>query len=134
MKKLLIPAVILLMCAVSCSKWVFCAADETPPKIVATVPADGDTAVDPGLAELSVTFDEPMKDKNWSWCYENPETFPKMTGDPRYEDGFKKCVLPVQLEPDKEYVIWFNMAEYKNFKDCAGNPLEPVRISFKTAP
>ena len=73
-----------------------CAADTTPPKVVAAVPANGDQSVDPSLSTLSVTFDEPMMDDNWSWAYTTKETFPEMTGQPKYEDGYTKNVLPVK--------------------------------------
>ncbi len=109
-----------------------CAGDTTPPKVVSTVPANGDQSVDPSLSTLSVTFDEAMTDGNWSWAYTTKETFPEMTGPPRYEDGYTKNVLPVRLEPNKEYEVWLNSSKFKNFKDKAGNPLAPYKLVFKT--
>ncbi len=108
------------------------AKDTVPPKVMSTDPPNGTEDVDPSLTEISVTFNEPMMDKNWSWCYEDKYKFPEMTGDPHYSDNNTKCVLPVKLEPDKEYVIWINTANFKNFKDKAGNPAEPHKLAFKT--
>ena len=107
-------------------------ADTTPPRVVSTVPANGDQSVDPSLSTLSVTFDEPMMDGNWSWAYTTKETFPEMTGQPKYEDEYTKNVLPVRLEPNKEYEVWLNSSKFKNFKDKAGNPLAPYKLVFKT--
>ena len=109
-----------------------CAADTTPPEVVTTVPANNDQSVDPSLSALSVTFDEPMKDGNWSWAYTTKETFPEMTGQPHYEEGYMKNVLPVRLEPNKAYEVWLNSSKFKNFKDKAGNPLAPYKLVFRT--
>ena len=111
-----------------------CAADEMPPTVLQTVPANGDSDVDPSLSELSVTFSEPMQDGNWSWVYESKESFPTMLGHPRFEEGLTTNVLPVRLEPDKEYVVWVNSAEFTNFKDAAGNSAPPFRFTFSTGP
>jgi len=40
--------------------------------------------------------------------------------------------LPVKLEPNKEYVIWINTSNLKNFKDKSGNPALPFKFTFKT--
>ena len=73
-----------------------------------------------------------MMDQNWSWAYTNENEFPEMTGEPFYTDSYTKNVLPVKLEPNKEYVIWLNSAKFKNFKDKSGNHLVPFRFTFKT--
>ncbi len=99
-----------------------------------TIPAAGDVQVDPGLSELSVTFSEQMKDGNWSWVYESKGTFPEMTGEPHYVDNLTTNVLPVRLEPNKEYVVWINAAKFNNFKDTAKNPAVPYKLTFKTGP
>lgn len=106
--------------------------DNLPPKVVSTSPKNSLQDVDPKLTEISVTFNEPMMDKSWSWSYEDKNKFPQMTGEPYYTGNYTKCVLPVKLEPNKEYVIWINTARFRNFKDNAGNPAEPHRFIFKT--
>lgn len=106
--------------------------DNVLPKVVGTIPPNAAQDVDPALREISVTFNEPMMDKNWSWCYEDKDKFPRMTGDPYYTDNNTTCVLPVKLESDKEYIIWINTGNFKNFKDKAGNPAEPYKFTFKT--
>ncbi len=110
-----------------------CAADDLAPTVLRTVPANGDRTVDPALSELSVTFSEPMRDGNWSWVYEDENSFPQMLGHPRFVDS-QKNVLLVRLEPNKENVVWLNSAEFTNFRDEAGNSAHPFKLTFRTGP
>lgn len=106
--------------------------DTRPPRVTATSPANGAEGVDPGLSSISVTFDEPMKDGSWSWCYEDPASFPQTTGQPHWEDGGTRNVLPVRLQPHTTYIIWINTAKFTGFQDRAGNPAAPFRFTFRT--
>ena len=106
--------------------------DNVPPRVVETSPLNGAKDVDPSLREISVTFSEPMMDQNWSWAYDDKDKFPQMTGQPYYTEKMTKNILPVKLEPNKEYVIWINSVKFKNFKDKAGNPVQPFKFTFKT--
>jgi len=106
--------------------------DTEAPRVVATFPPNGSQDVDPSISEISVTFNEEMMDQNWSWAYTHENEFPEMTGQPYYTDNYTKNVLPVELEPNKEYIIWLNSQKFKNFKDKSGNPLVPVKFTFKT--
>ncbi len=108
------------------------AKDSVPPGIVSTFPQNGSQNVDPSIKEISVTFNEEMLDRSWSWAYTYKNEFPEMTGQPYYADNMKKNVLPVKLEPNKEYVIWINSMKFTGFKDRAGNSLEPFKFTFKT--
>ncbi len=107
-------------------------ADSRAPVVIETFPPNGSTDVDPSLNEISVVFNEEMRDGNWSWVYSQKRLFPEMTGQPYYTNNFTKNVLPVKLEPNKEYEIWINSSKFKNFKDKAGNPATPYRWIFKT--
>jgi hypothetical protein len=127
---LVIAAVLLIF--VSLTNGYTAEKDNLLPKVISTSPQNAAKDVDPSLNEISVTFNEPMMDKSWSWSYEDKNKFPQMTAEPYYTDNYTKCVLPVKLEPNKEYVIWINTARFKNFKDKAGNPAEPYRFTFKT--
>jgi hypothetical protein len=120
-------AVIMIILFASCAE-----SDSKAPAVVETFPITGSTDVDPSISEISVTFDEPMTDGNWSWAYTNKNKFPEMTGQPYYIPGHKKNILPVQLESNKEYEIWINSEKFRNFKDIAGNPAIPFRLVFKT--
>ena len=122
---LILTAIILL--GVSCT-----ASDTKAPNVIETYPVSGSIDVDPSTPEIIVTFDEPMKDGNWSWAYSDEDKFPEMTGQPYYKPGHTINILPVKLEPDKEYEIWINSEKFKNFKDQAGNSATPFRLVFTT--
>lgn len=106
--------------------------DSVDPKVIATSPQNGEQNVDPSLMEISVTFDMPMQDNSWSWSSEDKNKFPKMRGEPYYAENYTKCVLPVKLEPQKDYVIWINSANYRNFRSKTGIPVEPYKLTFRT--
>jgi hypothetical protein len=108
------------------------ARDKLHPKVIFTSPRNEAQNVDPSMKEISVTFNERMMDKSWSWCYEERDRFPQVTGQPYYTENNMKNVLPVTLKPNTEYVIWINTVNFKNFRDEAGNPAEPYRFTFKT--
>lgn len=119
--------IVLIMTAALCS-----ASDTRAPIVIETSPSNGSRDVDPSLSEITVTFDEPMKDGNWSWAYSDKHKFPDMTGQPYYRPGHTINVLPVKLKPNTSYEIWINTDKFKNFKDQAGNPATPFRLVFKT--
>lgn len=103
-----------------------------PPEVTETMPKTGATDVDPDLKEIRVTFSKPMMDGSWSWSQASDETFPETTGEPRYLDGGKTCVLPVKLAPGKSYEIWLNSEKFHNFKDRDGRPAVPHYLHFQT--
>jgi hypothetical protein len=104
----------------------------TPPVVVKTVPAAGDTGVNAKTTEIQVTFSKVMHDGSWSWATVSQESFPKMDGKPKYLADGKTCVLPVKLEPGKTYAIWINSEKFKNFKDQTGKPAVPYLLVFET--
>jgi hypothetical protein len=116
----------LLVLLVSCKK------DTIPPEVISTNPPNGAEGVDPSIMEISITFSEPMMDKNWSWCYEDKNKFPEMTGEPFYTENNTKNILPVKLQANTEYLIWVNLDKFNNFKDKSGNPVKPNKFVFKT--
>jgi len=126
LNSILILAAIIVLGA-SCTE-----SDTTGPNVVETFPVSGSIDVDPATREITVTFDEPMKDGNWSWAYSDKDKFPEMTGQPYYKPGHTINILPVKLESDKEYEIWINSEKFKNFKDQAGNSATPFRSVFAT--
>jgi RNA polymerase sigma-70 factor (ECF subfamily) len=103
-----------------------------PPRVVSTSPQNRSMDVDPSLKEISVTFNEEMQDGNWSWVYEDKNTFPQIVGQAYYTEDMKTNVLPVKLEPNKEYVIWINSEKFTNFKNKSGNSAFPFKFTFKT--
>jgi len=59
--------------------------DETPPEIVSMSPANNANDVMPSLSKLSISFNEPMRDKCWS-ISECGENVPGITGVPKYNE------------------------------------------------
>lgn len=100
------------------------------PVVLHTTPNNGDLNVDPSLSEIRVCFDREMLDGSWSWCYD-PDLL-ETTGDPCYESDRKTCVLPVKLQPDREYVIRVNTEQFRNFQDASGRAAVPCLLRFKT--
>jgi len=103
-----------------------------PAVVVSTTPRAGDLAVDPGLTEIRVTFSKDMTDKSWSWVRIGAESFPEMSGDPRYLGDKRTCVLPVRLKPGRAYAIYLNRDSRANFRDSAGQPAMPYLLAFET--
>ena len=104
-----------------------------PPSVVKTVPEAGDTAVDPGLKEITVTFSKEMKtNRMWAVCQISKETFPATAGQIHYLSNQRTCVVPVKLERGKTYVLWFNRGQFNSFRDKENNPSVPYLLVFKT--
>lgn len=104
-----------------------------PPVVVATFPRAGDTAVDPSIKEIHVTFSKDMMTNNmWSWVMVSQESFPTITGEVHYLTDKRTCVAPVKLEPGKTYAIWFNSANHNAFRDENNNPAVPYLLVFQT--
>jgi hypothetical protein len=105
-----------------------------PPSAVKTVPQAGDTEVDPALKEISVTFSKDMlTDRMWAVCQISNDTFPKTGKNIHYLKDKRTCVVPVELEPEKTYVLWFNRGKFNSFRDTDNNPAVPYLLVFRTA-
>jgi hypothetical protein len=104
------------------------------PSVVKTVPQAGDTAVDPAVKEIQVTFSKDMiTDRMWSFCQISKETFPKTgSGQIHYLADKRTCVMPVKLEPGKTYVIWINRGQFTSFRDTDHHPSVPYLLVFET--
>jgi Bacterial Ig-like domain len=102
------------------------------PHVVETSPAHNAKDVDPETAEIRVKFDKAMTDGSWSWVRSSSNDFPEATGEIHYLDDMTTCVMPVQLEAGKKYTIWFNTANYQNFKDVDGRPADSHLLTFTT--
>jgi hypothetical protein len=107
-------------------------ADVLPPVVTKTVPSSGDQNVSPSLKELQVTFSQKMMNNSWSLVEVNKESFPKISGALRYREDQKTLIVPVQLESDKNYIVWINSDNFHNFKDTQGIPAVPYLLTFHT--
>jgi hypothetical protein len=101
------------------------------PKVVKTIPPNGATDVDPGLTEIKVFFDRPMKDKSWAVVGGGPH-FPEGVSDSWYDDEHKIFSMRVRLKPGWSYQFWLNHQEHSAFQSKEGIPLEPVEVNFET--
>jgi hypothetical protein len=106
--------------------------ESAPPVVVKTVPEAGSGDADPAATEIRVTFSKPMRDGSWSWSTASPQTFPQTTGEPKYLEDGRTCVLPVKLEPGRTYAIWLNSQRFRNFKDEHDRPAVPYLLVFQT--
>ncbi len=105
-----------------------------PPVVVKTFPQAGDTAVDPSIKEIRVTFSKDMMTQQmWSWVMISKDSFPPIAGQVRYLNDKRTCVAPVKLKAGKTYAIWFNSKNYNAFRDRDNNPAIPYLLVFKTA-
>ena len=107
--------------------------ESAPPVIVKTLPQAGAADVDAKTTEIQVTFSKDMMDQSWSWSQLSDETFPKITGKPKYLKDKRTCTVSVKLEPGRTYAIWLNSEKFDNFKDAGGRPAVPYLLVFKTA-
>lgn len=104
-----------------------------PPKVVETVPKNGDQSVDPNLKEMRFVFDQDMMTgRNFSFCGGGP-AFPKIVGQPRWADK-RTLAARVTLEPDHEYQFSINCPAAGNCRSAAGESATPYPMTFKTAP
>ncbi|MGA2748286.1 MAG: M56 family metallopeptidase [Verrucomicrobiota bacterium] len=109
---------------------------DQPPKIVSITPANGAKGVDPDLAEIKVVFDRPMQDGSWSFVgrEENDPHCPQITGQIHYDAARTTWTAPVKLKRGWQYGFGLNDPNYRHFKSESGLPLEPVWVTFTTAP
>lgn len=120
---LLVVLLGLLSLSVTCSA--------AAPQVVATVPELGAGAVDPQSSEIRVTFDQPMDPSSYSWVTLGSR-FPEVAGDPYWADEFT-AVLPVTLEPGRDYWLLINSPLYGGFQSQAGEAAVPYLLAFRTA-
>ncbi len=105
---------------------------EFPPSVVKTSPQCGATDIDAAATgQISVSFSKDMLDRSWSWGQVSADSFPKIIGQPRYIDP-KTCVVDVELQPGKTYVVWINTEKLTNFKDTDGKSAIPYLLVFQT--
>jgi len=101
------------------------------PVVIRTNPLTYANDVSPRLSEISVTFNQKMADKSWSWVKWN-YTYPETTGKPHYDATRTTCTLPVKLEPGTAYFVRINAKPYMSFRSAAGVSAQPYVLVFAT--
>lgn len=117
-----------------------------PPTVVRTDPANFADNVPADLKQISVTFDQQMMNRSWSWTQLDRKTFPKMVGRPRYDRERKTCTLRVKLKPGTLYFVGINYNPLerspsargetrlrRGFKSTSGQAAKPYALVFATA-
>jgi hypothetical protein len=104
---------------------------EKLPKVITTVPADGERNVDPDLEEIRIVFDRPMKQNTLFIPVANTKKI-EWTGKAGWQSQNTVYWFSTKLEPDTEYGYGLNSEDAQLFADEKGNPLLPVVIRFKT--
>jgi hypothetical protein len=99
---------------------------------VSLVPANEASDVDPRLKSIVVTFDRPMKPGYIAVIRLDANRFPGVTDQVSFDAKQTVLTIPVELEPNREYVLGLNAEETLVMQDEQGNPLAPVVIRFKT--
>jgi hypothetical protein len=104
-----------------------------PPSVVKTVPQAGETAVDPALKEIRVTFSKDMlTERSWSVSQISDETYPKV-GEIHWDPQDKRTIIiPVELQAGKTYVLWLNSSKFHSFVDTEKNSAVPYLLVFQT--
>jgi len=102
-----------------------------PPKVVETIPRNGDLNVDPELREMRFVFDQAMRRGGFSICGGGP-MFPKTVGRPRWADS-RTLVVRVQLVPGHEYRLSVNCPSAQNCRSAQGEAAVPCPMTFRTA-
>jgi DNA-binding CsgD family transcriptional regulator len=105
----------------------------TSPRVVSTNPADGST-ISPGTFNLTVRFDRPMLEGNFSFVQISPDTFPDCRSNAQLSTDGKSYTMRCTATAERDYEIWFNRPPYMNFKSQAGIAARPHRIRFTTKP
>lgn len=93
---------------------------------------NGSQDVDPGLARITIRFDQPMMQDRYS-IYTMPEgnAFKLPMKSAGFTDSKTFAIELKTLAPDHEYKFIIK-GENANFKSSAGIPLEDCEVNFKT--
>jgi len=109
------------------------------PHVLKTTPVNFANDVDPSLDRITVTFDRPMMDKNWSFTAgdkafreKTGSIFPQRPGEISYDAARTTCTMSVKLQPGKVYWVGVNDPQHRNFKSADGTPARPYQILFAT--
>jgi hypothetical protein len=101
-----------------------------PPRVIETIPADGDFDVDPALDEIRIVFDQDMNPGGRSICG-GGDWFPTSAGEPHWASS-RVFVMPVALEPDHDYGFNINCPGARNFRNAAGESSVDYSLQFAT--
>lgn len=119
---ILIALIILIVISIS--------ANASPPRVIRTVPENGDQNVDPRLWQIRIEFDQNMETRGYSVC--TGSSSPKIIGKPKWLNK-RTVIISVKLEPNREYGLSINCPKYGNFRNLQGESAVSYPVNFKTA-
>jgi hypothetical protein len=115
---------VVLVCLTSAAAWA------QAPRLLDSIPRNGDLQVDPALGWMVFVFDRDMATTGYSFCGGGP-TFPEGLGTALWLDA-RLLVAKTELEPGHDYQFSLNCSSYRSFRDTQGRPLEPYPVVFRT--
>ncbi len=117
-----------LLLAVLC---MWATASGVQPKVIKTVPENGDEDVDQRLREIIIAFDQDMTvGQSYSICG-GGQNFPQIVGNPQWR-GRRTLVMRVNLLANHEYEFSVNCPSFGNCRNVQGEPAVPYPVRFKT--
>jgi hypothetical protein len=100
------------------------------PKVLSTLPQNGDRKVDSRVSEIRITFNREMN-TGFSLVGDGP-LFPRGRLRPYWDADRTTLIWPVDLDPNHEYKFGINNFGFKNFANTCGVPASPMVVEFKT--
>lgn len=101
------------------------------PRILSMVPKNGDMNVDPGLKEMTITFDRPVRGIALMQLGRSTN-YPLARQGWTYDATGTILTVPLQIRPDSYYTFGLNAEKALFIQDRDGHPLVPVVVKFKT--
>jgi hypothetical protein len=101
-----------------------------PPRVIKTIPENGDQDVDPALRQIRIEFDQDMSRGGFSICGSGPK-FPKTIGKARWVNK-RTIVMRVRLQENHEYHLSANCPSAKNFRSVGGEAAVIYPVKFRT--
>jgi carboxyl-terminal processing protease len=103
-----------------------------PPKVISSIPENGDINIDPTRREIQITFDQAMSPGGQS-IVGGGKSFPELLGKrPGTWRGSRTFILRVRLKPNHSYWLSANSQKFQNFRNRRGEPAVPYPIQFTT--
>lgn len=99
------------------------------PTVVATSPTNG-SVIAPGPYLLSVTFDQPMMQGDYSFVQISPETFPNCEHKAALSADHRTFSMRCIAMAGGHYEVWFNRPPYTNFQGQSGLIARPQQLLF----
>jgi hypothetical protein len=109
-------------------------AENTPPHVAKTIPANGATAVDAvKLKSITVNFDVPMNAKKHGLhLFEDKQPVDVSRAAFQYSPDGKTFTLAYDFKPSKTYMLELNNLHDIGFSRTTRVPLWPVEFTFST--